>query len=479
MYHERMVVGEFTIETELAIIGGGPGGYTAAFRAAELGVQTMVIDERDELGGVCLHAGCIPSKTLLHIAEAIHTGEEAAQFGVCFDRPRIDLEKMRAWVNKSRATLAKGLTSTAKKHGVEFVQGRANFEDSRRLTVVGGEGGTARIRFRRAIIATGARSRPHPVLPFDGKRVITAAEALELPIDQCGSTNCRVLIVGNNYNAIELACIYSAIGCAATLITRSDRMLPDADDDLSRPLLRRVKERAEHFATQVQVESASESNGRLDIAFNGADSPKRTDFDLVIIASEPMPNVDGLALEKTGVRLDEEGFISVNPQQQTADPRILAVGDVTGRPMLADHAMLEARVAAEVVAGWNSSVDRRAVAFVMFTDPQLAWCGLTEHQARADGIEHRVIKIPWGASGRAVGMGRTDGVTKIIFDPDTKLILGIGITGVGAAELIAEGVLAIEMGAVLDDLAGAIHPHPTLSELISVAAGRVEDSDEF
>lgn len=461
-----MVVGEFTTETDLAIIGGGPGGYTAAFRAAELGVQTVLIDDRDALGGVCLHSGCIPSKTLLHIAEVIRAGEHAAQFGVTFAQPQIDVDRVRNWLLDTRATLAKALNGLAKKHGVEVVNGRAAFEDSRRLSVPNSD--SPRIRFRRAIIATGTTPKPHPRLPFDGERVIDAAKATEIP-----TVPLSLLIVGYNYNAIELASIYAALGSAVTLVDESE-MLPEADPDLSRPLLKRLKGQLEHMASGVIVDDSRVTKDGVEVSFSGGDVPRRTRFDEAIVVTELMPNVNGLGLEKTAVNLHEEtGFIVVDDQLRTTDPRIFAIGDVTGPPLLADQAMLQGRIAAEVAAGWNSTMDRRAVASVIFTDPQLAWCGLTEAAARAQGINHEVVKLPWGASGRAVSMGRTDGLTKIVYDPDTKLVLGVGIAGTGAAELIAEGVLAIEMGAVLDDLAGAIHPHPTLSELIPGAAQRV------
>ncbi|HRQ74645.1 MAG TPA: NAD(P)/FAD-dependent oxidoreductase [Phycisphaerales bacterium] len=465
-----MVVGEFTQEAELVVIGGGPGGYSAAFRAAELGIQTILIDERDQLGGVCLHEGCIPSKTLLHIAEIIRIGEGTARFGVKFAQPSIDVQAINGWVVKTRETLAKGLAGIAKKHRVEVIRGRAVFEDSRMLSVRDGAS-PGRVRFKRALIACGSCSIAHPAMSFDGVRVLTPREAVHLE-----SVPQRLLIVGHNYMSLELATIYSALGSQVTLVDECERLLPEADQDLVRPLMERLKTRLTHIGCQVIIKKSKIVGNTIEVEFQGEAAPKDRVFDRAIVAIGQRANTDGLGLERTGVRQDELGFIQIDAQGRTTDPRIFAVGDVTGGPLLADHAMMQGRVAAEVIAGWNSTQDRRGVAWVAFTDPQLAWCGITEAQAQADDIPYRVAKLPWGASGRAVGIGRSDGLTKILYDPDSRIVLGVGISGVGAVEMIAEGVLAIEMGAVVDDLAGTIRPHPTLSELIADAAQRAEES---
>lgn len=466
-----MVVGEFTQEVDLVVIGGGPGGYSAAFRAAELGIETVIIDEHDRLGGICLHAGCIPSKTLLHIAETINLGEHAKHFGVEFGTPKIDLDTVRAWVDHARGTLAKGLTGLANKHSVELIKGNASFEDSRRLNVRDSQ--VPRIRFRRAIIATGSVPGPHPHLPFDREVVLSPNDAIELP-----RVPKRLLIVGSGYMALELATIYHAFGSSVTIVDEGEQWLPDVDADLVRPLLRTLTKRLAGLHTKTAITAADQQRGTLKITFDGESPPKGTTYDAAIIAIGQQPNVDRLNLSATSVGQDDNGFINVNEHMRTVDPRVFAVGDVTGGELLADRALMQGRIAAEVIAGWNSGMDVTAPPSAIFTDPQISWCGLTETSAKAEGIPHAVAKMPWGASGRAVGMGRTDGITKVIYDPDAKLILGVGVTGRNAAELISEGALAIEMGAVATDIAGTIHPHPTLSELLAEAALHIENREQ-
>lgn len=459
-----MVVGEFSQEADLVVIGAGPGGYAAAFRAAELGVSTVVVDASGEFGGVCLHRGCIPSKTLLHIAETIQVRDHAQQFGVKFAHPTIDLPAMRAWIDKTRSTLAKGLSSTAKKRGVEMIRGRANFADSRSLNVIDGD--VPRIRFRRAVIATGSRSRAHPAMPFDETCVLDPGDAMEFD-----SLPERLLVVGGGYMAVELASIFTALGSTVSLVHDGEAWLPEVDADLVRPMTRTLTGRLTDLSLSTSIIDATVQDDALRVTFDGpAAAPKNTTFDRAIIAMGREPNLDALHLERTQAKIDDAGYITVDAQLRTTDPRILAVGDVTGAPMLADVALAQGRVAAEVAAGWNAALDVCAVPAVIFTNPQIAWCGLTEAEAKARGVSHSVAKLPWGASGRAVGIGASHGITKIIYDPDTKLILGVGMTGCNASELISEGALAIEMGAVLEDLAGTIHPHPTVSELISEAA---------
>lgn len=462
-----MVVGEFTQETDVVVIGGGPAGYSCAFRAAELGVKVAIVDPRGELGGVCLHDGCVPSKTLLHIAEIIHQARQAQSFGVTFGKPKIDEHGVRDWVEKTVHRLAGGLEALAKKHGVERVQGTARFEDGRHLAVRNGS--IARIRFRRAVIATGAIARAHPALPLDGESVLTPQQAVHIR-----EVPKALLVLGSDYMAVELATAYAALGSKVTLVDETERVLPQADGDLTRPLMKGLVERLEAVAMQTTVAAVKEDRGGLHVSFEGASAPKPARFDRVIVAIGQEPNSAELSLSKTQVKCDEHGCVRVNEQMRTSDPRIFAVGDVTGAPMLADRALQQGRVCGEVLAGWNSVDDSRTVPFAVFSDPQIAWCGIMEEQARAQGLQHEVARIPWGASGRAVGMGRHEGVTKIIFDPDTKLVLGVGICGPNSCELISEGALAIEMGAVLTDLASTIHPHPTLSELIADAARQAD-----
>jgi len=458
-----MVVGEFTQEVELIVIGGGPGGYSAAFRAAELGVETVIVDSEPSLGGVCLHRGCVPSKTLLHIAEVIHAAKRATQFGVRFSDPAIDTDDVRAWVQKARDTLARGLASQAKKCGVEVLHGRASFEDARRLNVVGGS--VPRIRFRRALIATGSTPIEHEQLPFGHARVWTPSEALELPMIPE-----RLLIVGCDYMAVEFATLYSAFGSKVTLVTDSQRILPDVDDDLTRPFLRTLKSMVQELAVETRIDGSALEDDGLTIECAGANTLKNTTFDAAIVAIGQSANSESLQLDRTKATVDDRGFIKVDDELRTTDPRLFAVGDVTGGPLLADYALAQGRIAGEVIAGWKAGLDVHAVPVTIFSDPQIAWCGLTERRAKAESIPHEIAKIPWGASGRAVGMGRTDGMTKIVYDPDAKIVLGVGLVGPHAAEMISEGALAVEMAAELDDIAGTIHPHPTMSELIADAA---------
>jgi len=462
-----MVVGEFTQETDLLIIGGGPGGYSCAFRAAELGIQTLIVDSHpsNALGGVCLHDGCIPSKTLLHIAEIINTANQAQEMGIRFSKMHVDAAAVREWKNSAVRKLAAGLDSTAKKLRVERLNGVAHFEDSRHVAIVGGA--VPRVRFRRAVIATGSSPIAHDLVPFEPTVVWTPQEAVQL-----SEVPKSLLVIGNNYSAVELACIYAAMGSDVTLVDESPRMLPAADTDLVRPLDRRLDDRLKAIAMGVAIKSAKVEKSGVKVVFAGEGAPGATKFDRVIVAIGNRANIHDLGLNHTGVQLADDGFVHVNERLQTADQRIYAVGDATGSPLLADKAIHQGRVCGEILAGWGSVYDPRTVPMTVFTDPQLAWCGLTEEQAAREGISHAAAKVPWGASGRAVGMGRSEGVTKIIFDPDTRLVLGVGMCGPHACEMIAEGALAIEMGAVLDDLAATIHPHPTVSELLSDAAHR-------
>jgi len=455
-----MVVGEFTQEVDLLVIGAGPAGYSAAFRAAELGVQTAIVDPRPSLGGVCLHEGCIPSKTLLGVASTLADAQRAAAFGISFSNPVIDLAALRARCADAIAMLARGLDASCKKHSVERLTGEAVFENSKHVAIRGGS--VPRIKFRKAIIATGCSPIPHPQLPFDGSRIIAARDFLRM---LCGAQYTspmpeRLAVIGHGYQAVEIASIASALGSSVTLRTPSEALLPDADADLARPLIRRLKE------TLADVQTS-----RDDI--NGMD-----ENDMIVVALGERPATSSLALETTQVTMDSHGAITVDSAMRSSEPRIFAAGDVTGAPMLADKAILQGRIAGEVVAGWNSAFDARAVPTTIFTDPQLAWCGITEHEAQRANLDVHVVKIPWGASGRAVSLGRSDGMTKLIVDPATKLILGVGIVGAHASELIAEACLALEMGAVATDLAHTVHPHPSLSELLASAALQADDHAE-
>jgi len=464
-----MVVGQFSQETDLVVIGGGPAGYIAAFRAAELGVSTVIVDSREDgaLGGVCLHDGCIPSKTLLHIAELINQSQRGAEFGITLPKPKVDFAAVRAWKDQTIKKLAAGLEASCKKHGVERITGRAHFEDSRNLGLL--DASIPRIRFKRALIATGSHPKMHATIPFDGQFILTASEALamqDLPKS--------LLIIGGDYQAMELATIYAALGCAVSLVHEGSQLLPEADPDLVRPLTKQLEKNvvAMHIGTLVRRVEVDKKGAAVAFGESGSGKPQR--FDRVVITAGHIGNTRGLQLEKTQIKIDAEEFIAVDSQMRTANPRIFSAGDVTGAPLLADKAIAQGRVAAEVIAGRDSVFDARCVPVTIFTDPQLAWCGVTETHAKNAGIDHAVSKVPWGASGRAAGMGRSEGMTKIIYEPGTQLVLGVGLVGTQACEMIAQAALAIEMGATLTDLAQTIHPHPTMSELLSDAARKVE-----
>lgn len=464
-----MVVGEFTQEAQLVVIGAGPAGYAAAFRAAELGVQTVIIDKRNQLGGACLHTACIPSKTLLHICELIRTPQNAPPFGVNFAQPEINLEQMRSHLSDTTSKLAAGLASRANSLSIEFITGEAVFEDAKTIAVHGRDG-NVRFKFKRAIIATGSTPSPHPAFPNASSNpiILNPWQALQLE-----SIPKRLLVVGSQTFAAELAQIYSTLGSRVTLSTETPDLIVGPDLDLLRPLARALKPQLESINLKTTIASASTGGDKNSICVEFAEPKEKNrdqnTFDAAILATGMHPNLEKLNLEAAGIKVDSNSII-VNDQLRTTNPRILAAGDVTGRPFLADRALLQGKVAAEVAAGRNSAFDAQAIPNVVFTDPQIAWVGLTQSEAESRDIPHKIAKLPHGASGRAVSINQARGLTKIIFDPDSKSILGVGIVGNNASESIAEAALAIELGAELDDLARTIHPHPTISELISDAA---------
>ncbi|MEM7227409.1 MAG: NAD(P)/FAD-dependent oxidoreductase [Planctomycetota bacterium] len=460
-----MVVGEFAQECDLVVIGGGPGGYAAAFRAAELGVSTTIIDERSQLGGVCLHAGCVPSKTLLNLADTIDRAKRAAPMGVTYGDPTIDRPTVDGWVDTAVQRLAKGLDGECARRSIDVIAGRAAFEDNRHLSLQGGS--VRRVKFRRAIIATGGRPEPHPVAEHNGTTVRWITECMRTE-----TMPKRVLIIGGIYCALECATIARSLGSEVHLITPNPRWLPECDADLVRPFERRWKKSLASFKTATDVSAVQHTDAGLTCSLS---DDSTIEVDGIILATGFVPNTSDL---NAPVDRDETGAIIVDDMMQTSNARMFAVGDVTGAPMLADRALRQGRVAAEVVAGMVSMFDARACPHAIFTMPNIAWCGLTEDDARTLGQPVRVQKIPWGASGRAVGMGEADGVTKIIVDADSELVLGVGIAGANACEMIAEASLAIEMGTMLTDLAQTIHPHPTTVELLSDAATRILTDEE-
>ncbi len=461
-----MVVGELTEQTDLLIIGGGPGGYVAAFRAADLGLQTTLIDSSPLLGGVCLREGCIPSKALLHVAHLIDDAAHAANFGVTFPPPQIDVDKLRAWKQSVVDKLCGGVKTLAKKRDVRVIQGHAHFEDSRTVRVEGES--VTRLRFKQAIVATGSRPKtlPDELMPPDCCIDSTGALALaDIPKS--------LLIVGGGYIGLELGQVYAALGSKVTVIEALERILTGPDDDLARPLVARLKKQFEAIHTGAALESARKVGQQVEVAFTKAGQRQTLTFDRVLVSVGRRPNTDNLGLENTKVVVNKGGFIEVDQTRRTADKHIYAIGDVTGNPMLAHKASREGIVAAEVIAGKASAFDVRAIPAVVYSSPEIAWCGLTENEAKEKGVEVKVGKFLWGASGRAIAMGRPEGLTKVIADAKTNRVLGVGVVGEHAGDLIAEAVLAIEMGAEAEDLALTVHPHPSLSETLMEAAENV------
>lgn len=457
-----MVMGDMVDEVDVAVIGGGPGGYSAAFRCAELGLETVVIDADQRLGGACLFEGCIPSKALLHVAAVLSEAERAKEWGVDFGEPRISLDPLRKWKQERVVgKLARGLSSVAKAKGVTVVGGRAVFEDSSTLRI---EGDTLRkIRFKHAIVATGSEPSPLPGVALRSERVMDSTAALELPeIPE------RLLVIGGGYIGLELGTVYATLGSRVTLVEMTEGLLPGVDRDLVQPLQRRVDKLFAAVHLRTKVTGLRETGDRIEAVLEGQ-GPQP--FDRVLVAVGRRARSRGLGLEATRVRLtDRGGLIQVDDRCRTGDPHIYAVGDVTGEPMLAHRAMRQGKVAAEALAGQPAAFDNVAIPAVVFTDPEIAWCGLSEAQAKAQGMDTKVSKFQWAASGRAATIGRADGLTKLVADARSGRVVGVGIVGPGAGELIAEATLAVETAALVEDIAATIHAHPTLSETLMEAA---------
>jgi len=449
-----VVMGDLVVEVDVAVVGGGPGGYSAAFRCAELGLETVVVDATKRLGGACLFEGCIPSKALLHVAALIEDAERARELGVDFGEPRVSLDPLRKWKSERVVgRLARGLASVAKARSVDVIGGRAVFESSRELYVEGDE--PQKVRFKRAIVATGSTPAGLPGLPLAGDRVLDSTGALELP-----EVPERLLVIGGGYIGLELGQVYAALGSKVTLVEMTDGLLPGVDRALVQPLARRCEKLFAKIRLGTKVASLLEKGAAIEARFDGN---KTETFDR-------RPASSGLGLERTRASIDARGFVPVDERCRTSDPAIYAVGDVTGEPMLAHRAMRQGKVAAEVIAGRPAAFDNVVVPAVVFTDPEVAWCGLTEADAAREGRAVKVAKREWAASGRALTLGRSDGLTKMIADPDTGRVLGVGIVGPGAGELIAEAALAVETAMTVEDLAATIHTHPTLSETLMEAA---------
>ena len=450
----------------IAVVGGGPGGYAAAFLAADLGLKVTLIDPEVNPGGVCLYRGCIPSKALLHVAKLIEESEQAKNWGIEFSAPKIDLPKLRAWKEGVVKRLTGGLGQLSKQRKVQYIQGKASFESSTKLRVSKADGSQESLTFDRVLLATGSRPAVIPTLKIDSPRMLDSTGALDLQ-----DIPKTLLVVGGGYIGLELGSVYAALGTRVTVVEMLPGLLPGADRDLVLPLHKRLEKMFDGILLNTTVKSLKEESSGIRATFDGADVKEREKvFDKVLVSVGRKPNSEIPGLDKTRVRVNPKGFIQVNKQLQTDDPAIFAIGDVVGEPMLAHKAMHEGRTAVEAMAGRKVAFEPHAIPAVVFTDPEIAWAGLTETQAKEVGREIAVAKFPWGASGRAITLDRPEGMTKLILDPKTERVLGVGIVGAGAGELIAEGVLAIEMAALAGDLELTIHPHPTLSETVMEAA---------
>jgi dihydrolipoamide dehydrogenase len=450
----------------IAVIGGGPGGYAAAFLAADIGLKVTLIDPEINPGGVCLYRGCIPSKALLHIAKLIDETRHAKNWGIDYSDPKIDLPRLRSWKEGVVKKLTGGLGVLSKQRKVEYIQGRAAFENSNTLRVSRANGSEDSLTFDRIVIATGSRPAIVPSLKLETPRMMDSTSALDL-----SEVPGTLLVVGGGYIGLELGTVYAALGSKVSVVEMLPGLLPGADRDLVLPLHKRMEKVLDSILLNTTVAAVKQEPNGIRVTFDGPEvkEPEKL-FDKVLVSVGRKPNSEIPGLEKTQVKVGRRGFIQVNKQLQTDDPAIYAIGDVVGEPMLAHKASHEGRTAVEAIAGDKVAFEPNAIPAVVFTDPEIAWCGLTETQAQKDNREFKVAKFPWGASGRALTMDRTEGMTKLLIDPQTERVLGVGIVGVGAGELIAEGVLAIEMGALAKDIALTIHPHPTLSETIMESA---------
>ncbi|HWK11643.1 MAG TPA: dihydrolipoyl dehydrogenase [Vicinamibacterales bacterium] len=454
------------ISTQLVVIGAGPGGYAAAFYAADRGLHVTLVDPEKNPGGVCVYRGCIPSKALLHVAQVIHESQHAADFGVQFQKPAVDLDKLRAFKNAVVEKLTSGAGQVRNLRKIRHLQGRASFRDARTLDVDLAEGAKETVTFDHCIIATGSRPATVPGLSIDNPRVMDSTGALDLP-DVPGS----LLVVGGGYIGLELGTVYAALGSRVTVVEMTDGLLPGADRDLVSILAKRVESMCDAVWLKTKVTGVKPTADQLSVSLEGEGFTGERAFDRVLISIGRRPNSSIPGLDRTKVQVDPRGFIVVDEARRTAEPSIYAIGDVAGDPMLAHKASHEGRTAVDAIAGdRNVAFEPLAIPAVVFTDPEIAWAGLTEADAARQGRKVAVAKFPWGASGRAITLGRTDGLTKLVLDPETERILGVGICGVGAGEMIAEGVLAIEMGATAKDMAMTIHPHPTLTETVMEAA---------
>ncbi|MGZ8157246.1 MAG: dihydrolipoyl dehydrogenase [Methylobacter sp.] len=456
------------LKTEVLVLGGGPGGYTAAFRAADLGKQVTLVERYPVLGGVCLNVGCIPSKTLLHVASVLNEAKEINPAGISFAEPDIDLEKLRSWKNTISSQLTTGLATLAKQRNVTVVKGVGRFVSDTQLLVEDGDD-TQTIAFKQAIIAVGSQPVKIPSFPNDDPRLMDSTDALNLE-----SIPDKLLIIGCGIIGLEMATVYHALGSKITLVEMQDQIIPGCDKDMVRPLMQRIKKQYDNIFLETQVKTIEGLPEGLKVSFGGKNAPESDVFDKVLVAVGRSPNGHLIDAGKAGVNVDERGFISVDQQQRSNVKHIFAIGDVVGNPMLAHKAAHEGKIAAEACAGMATEWRALTIPSVAYTDPEIAWMGLTENAAKAQGIAYEKAAFPWAASGRSLSIGRKEGVTKLLSDKQSGRILGAGIVGTNAGELIAEAVLALEMGAGIEDLALTVHAHPTLAETLGFSAEMIE-----
>ena len=454
-------------KTQVAVIGAGPGGYAAAFLAADMGMAVTLIDPADNPGGVCLYRGCIPSKALLHVARLINEAREASAWGVSFGKPKIDIDQLRQWKTEVVTGLTGGLGRLVSQRKITYIRATAAFADNRHLTLTDPDGASAgTLGFEHAILATGSRATGLPLFPADDDRIWNSKDALDLE-----TIPKRLLVVGGGYIGLELGSVYASLGAAVTVVEMLPQLLTGADRDLVRFLQKTLTDRFDAILLETSLEAVkAQKNGIKVTLKNKDDETENRLFDRVLVSIGRRPHTDDLGLDAAGVRVQDDGFVKIDRQCRTTADTIFAIGDVAGQPMLAHKASYEARIAVETIAGKNVVADPMAIPAVVFTDPEVAWTGLTETEAKERGLAVETTRFPWGASGRAVTLGRSDGLTKLVIDPETERILGVGIVGPGAGELIAEATLALEMGTNATDLGLTIHPHPTLSETLKEAA---------
>lgn len=452
------------INSEIVVVGAGPGGYAAAFYAADLGKKVMLIEQDSRLGGVCLNRGCIPSKALLHATSQIDEAKASSARGIEFGPAKIQLDKLRAWKDSIVAKLSQGISGLAQKRGVQVIQGRAHFESSTSLRVETSEGQTF-VNFEKAIIAVGSKPALPKAFDLGNPRIMTSTEALDLP-----DVPENLLVIGGGYIGMELGTVYSSLGSKVTVVEALDSILAGADADLVRPVQRYAEQHFREIRLKTKVSSMATSGKQIKVVTERDGKTVEELYDRVLVSVGRQPNAADVGLENTKVQRDERGFIKVDANMQTSDPNLYAIGDISGGVLLAHKASKEARIAVEALAGEPSRAAKITIPAVVFTHPEIAWCGLTEAEAKAQGRAIEVAKFPWAASGRALTCDATEGLTKIIIDPETERILGIGITGLHAGDMIAEGVALVEMGATVKDLAEMVHPHPTLSESLMEAA---------